>query len=184
MINHSLNPLEPKKTATFEETPVDDTVGEILALIARERASHVRRWCRQEISMTALHVLMVLEASGPLPMSRLAEILEVAVSNATGIVGRMEERGLVRRTHDETDRRVVFVSATDLGHRVLEDREFMRAEQLRQALEAMSVQDRADVLRAIRQLITTVERLRDEGRLIDDDPARTAETEPAPAVPA
>ncbi len=161
----------------------DAAVSELLALVARERASHVRRWCRQDISMTALHVLMVLEASGPLAMSRLADILEVAVSNATGIVSRMEERGLVRRTHDETDRRVVFVTATDAGRRVLEDREFMRAEQLRQVLAAMTDQGRADFVRAIRDFLTTAEQLRAEGRLVEDESDQPSPRLAAPVVP-
>jgi len=118
-------------------TGSEAAVTELLALIARERASHLRRWCRQDVSMTPVHVLLAIEANGPLAMSRLAEILDVAVSNATGIVGRLGERGLVRRQHDEADRRLVFVSATDRGRRVLEDREFMQAEELRLVLDSM-----------------------------------------------
>ncbi len=150
---------------------LDAAVSELLSLMARERATHLPRWCRQDISMTSLHVLMALEASGPLAMSRLAEMLEVAVSNATGIVSRMEERGLVRRTHDEADRRVVFVTVTDHGRQVLEDREFMRAEQLRQVLAEMSVPRRAALVSAMREFLATAQRLREEGRLVDDCPA-------------
>ena len=175
--------MEATITTPFTGTHTDTAVSELLALVARERASHVRRWCRQDISMTALHVLMVLEASGPLAMSRLADILEVAVSNATGIVSRMEERGLVRRTHDETDRRVVFVTATDTGRRVLEDREFMRAEQLRQVLAAMTDQGRADFVRAIRDFLTTAEKLRAEGRLVEDESDQVSPRLAAPVVP-
>ena len=175
--------MEATITTPFTGTYTDTAVSELLALVARERASHVRRWCRQDISMTALHVLMVLEASGPLAMSRLADILEVAVSNATGIVSRMEERGLVRRTHDETDRRVVFVTATDTGRRVLEDREFMRAEQLRQVLAAMTDQGRADFVRAIRDFLTTAEQLRAEGRLVEDEADQVSSRLAAPVVP-
>ena len=175
--------MEATITTSPSGTHTDAAVSELLALVARERASHVRRWCRQDISMTALHVLMVLEASGPLAMSRLADILEVAVSNATGIVSRMEERGLVRRTHDETDRRVVFVTATDKGRRVLEDREFMRAEQLRQVLAAMTDQGRADFVRAIRDFLTTAEKLRAEGRLVEDESDQVSPRLAAPVVP-
>ena len=42
-------------------------------------------------------------------MSRLAELLDVSLSNATGIVDRMEERGLVERVRVPDDRRVVLV---------------------------------------------------------------------------
>jgi DNA-binding MarR family transcriptional regulator len=161
--------MESTLVQTEPGTDTETAVGELLGLIARERASHLRRWCRQDVSMTAIHVLLAIEAHGPLAMSRLAEILDVAVSNATGIVTRMEERGLVRRQHDEADRRVVFVSATDRGRRVLEDREFMKAEELRLVLGAMTPEQRSGFVRSLRVFVMTAEQLRADGRLIEDD---------------
>lgn len=163
----SANP--PDAAPSEQDSDTESVVGELLALIARERASHLRRWCRQDVSMTAIHVLLAIEAHSPLTMSRLAEILDVAVSNATGIVTRMEERGLVERRHDEADRRVVFVTSTERGHRVLEDREFMKAEQLRIVLGAMTARQRGIFVQALREFMTTIERLRAEGSLVDDD---------------
>jgi DNA-binding MarR family transcriptional regulator len=163
----------------------ESAVGELLSLIARERASHLRRWCRQDVSMTAIHVLLAIEAHSPLTMSRLAEILDVAVSNATGIVTRMEERGLVQRMHDEADRRVVFVTSTERGRRVLEDREFMKAEQLRLVLGAMTARQRGTFVQALREFIATAERLRAEGSLVDDDaddPFARPDVPPTPAA--
>ena len=148
-------------------TDMNDAVAEILALIARERASHLRRWCRQDVSMTAMHVLLAIEAHGSMPMSRLAEILDVGLSNATGIITRLEERGLIRREHDEADRRIVLVTATERGRQVLEDREFMTAEGLRVVLGAMRPSQRASFVQALRDFVTTSERLRAEGFLDD-----------------
>ena len=68
----------------------------------RERMDVFRSWLKGSLSLIHLHVLTVIEADGPLPMSRLAESLDVSVASATGIVGRMEERGLVERRHAET----------------------------------------------------------------------------------
>ena len=55
-----------------------------------------------------------LDAEGPLPMARLAEAMDVSQASATGIVDRMEQRGLVERQRDDADRRVVRV-ALDRG---------------------------------------------------------------------
>jgi DNA-binding MarR family transcriptional regulator len=179
-------PSSPLDAAPPEpEAGTEEAVGELLALIARERASHLRRWCRQDVSMTAIHVLLAIEAHSPLTMSRLAEILDVAVSNATGIVTRMEERGLVQRRHDEADRRVVFVTSTERGRRVLEDREFMKAEQLRIVLGAMTARQRGTFVQALREFIATAERLRAEGSLVDDDvddPFARPDVPPTPAA--
>ena len=45
-------------------------------------------------------------------MSRLAEMLDVSLSNATGLIDRMEERGFVERIRVPEDRRVVLVRIT------------------------------------------------------------------------
>ncbi len=54
-------------------------------------------------------------------MSRLAELLDVSLSNATGLVDRMEERGLVERVRVPDDRRVVLVRLTAAGQAALAD---------------------------------------------------------------
>ena len=64
---------------------------------------------KQGVSMTHLHVLWMLEHHGELTMSRLADLLDVSLSNATGLIDRMEERGLVERDPRPDDRRVVLV---------------------------------------------------------------------------
>ena len=53
--------------------------------------------CAVGISMTQIHVLTLLEHHGEMPMSRLADMLDVSFSNATGLIDRMEENGFVER---------------------------------------------------------------------------------------
>ncbi len=149
---------------------LDDVVGELLGLVARERASHLRGWCRQDLSMPSLHLLFALKAMGPVPMSRVAGILDTAGSNVTGIVTRLEERGLVERTHDLVDRRLVLVSLTERGRQVAEDRELMPAQKLRQVLEAMPAEARDAMVASMRAFLDASERLRAEGLLEDDPP--------------
>ena len=66
------------------------------------------RLVRLGISMAQLHILYTLQRSGEMPMSRLADVLNVSVSNATGLIDRIEERGFVERTRVPEDRRVVL----------------------------------------------------------------------------
>ena len=54
-------------------------------------------------------------------MSRLAELLDVSLPNVTGIVDRMEERGLVERGRDADDRRLVTVSVDRCGRATVEE---------------------------------------------------------------
>jgi DNA-binding MarR family transcriptional regulator len=92
----------------------------------RERMGMFRKWLEGSLSIVQLHVLTVLETAGPLPMGKLADALDVSVASATGIVDRMEQRGLVERRHDETDRRIVLVHPTDAGRAVFNDLAEMR----------------------------------------------------------
>ena len=59
----------------------------------------------------------VLEAllCGPKRMSELAERSSTSQTSMTGIVDRLEERGLVERVRSAEDRRVVEVALTELG---------------------------------------------------------------------
>ena len=92
------------------------------------------RLLRQGISMTQLHILHMLDRHGQMPMSRLAEVLDVSVSNATGLVDRMEERGLVARTRVAEDRRVVLVHVSPAGLTMLGDAEALRDDVMRRVL--------------------------------------------------
>ncbi|WP_406835650.1 MarR family winged helix-turn-helix transcriptional regulator [Streptomyces sp. AHU1] len=57
---------------------------------------------------------------GPAAMRALATILTCDASNMTGIVDRLEKRGLVRREPSPTDRRVKNVVLTAEGERVID----------------------------------------------------------------
>jgi DNA-binding MarR family transcriptional regulator len=58
---------------------------------------------------------VLLQADEPLPLSELANRLRCVRSNMTQLVDRLETDGLVRRTSDPDDRRVVRAELTPLG---------------------------------------------------------------------
>ncbi|MER5755139.1 MarR family transcriptional regulator [Streptomyces sp. NPDC002088] len=62
--------------------------------------------------------LLSLLSLEPLPMRKLAQKLKCEPSNVTGIVDRLESRGLVERRPDPHDRRVKLAAATEEGLRV------------------------------------------------------------------
>jgi MarR family transcriptional regulator, organic hydroperoxide resistance regulator len=70
---------------------------------------------RLGLSFPQAHALRLLEPEEPLPMSALAERLICDASNVTGIVDRLEARGLVERRSAEGDRRVKALTITPAG---------------------------------------------------------------------
>jgi DNA-binding MarR family transcriptional regulator len=117
---------------------VNGLLDELTSWSPRERAGAFRHWLRGSLSLVHLHVLTVLESDGPLAMSKLAEALDVSVASATGIVDRMEQRGLVGRRREPDDRRVVLVHATDAGDSVFRDLAMDRRKHLARLLDRMT----------------------------------------------
>jgi len=118
----------------------------------RERAGAFRHWLRGSLSLVHLHVLTVLEADGPLAMSKLADALDVSVASATGIVDRMELRGLVERHHQPDDRRVILVHPTDAGDSVFRDLAMERRKHLAGLLDRMTDAELESFLTGLRAM--------------------------------
>ena len=64
-------------------------------------------------------VFFTLETRGVLSMSALAEAVLVTRSTMTGVVGRMEKRGLVRTAPNPQDGRSILVALTPKGRSVV-----------------------------------------------------------------
>jgi DNA-binding MarR family transcriptional regulator len=68
-----------------------------------------------EITIPEVHIIEFLGDRHSCMMRELAEYLLVAVNTVTTIVDKLEQKKLVRRERDETDRRIVMVQLTDKG---------------------------------------------------------------------
>ena len=71
-----------------------------------------------ELSPIQCHVLHLLEPGRPLPMGRLAGMLGCHASNVTGLVDRLEARGVVQRRPSADDRRIKVLALTPEGSRL------------------------------------------------------------------
>ncbi|MGZ6671204.1 MAG: MarR family winged helix-turn-helix transcriptional regulator [Solirubrobacteraceae bacterium] len=71
-----------------------------------------------ELSPPQVMALRQLDPDEPKPMSELALALRCDNSNVTGIVDRLEDRGLVERRPAEHDRRVKMLLITERGAQV------------------------------------------------------------------
>ena len=131
-------------------------IGEIVAgtavIAGHQRCAVVRRLHRQGISMAHLQTLWILQEHGPQPMTRLADLLGVAVPNATGIIDRMEQRGLVERLRDGADRRVVTVRQTPEGARAVEEIDGWRSDMLVELLDRLDTDQLLRLVGGIQEL--------------------------------
>jgi DNA-binding MarR family transcriptional regulator len=90
--------------------------------------------------------------TGPKPMRHLADALKCEPSNITGLVDRMETRGLVTREPDPEDRRVKNITATELGRESF-DRVWQGLRFAAEPLSALSAGERETLRDLLRRLV-------------------------------
>ncbi len=95
----------------------------MIALLPRMIRGFARResnyLSRGKITLPQLWVLEHLSRTADCPMNGLARFLGVSRPAATGLVDRLIAQGLVRRSRDPRDRRVVRVELTAKGRAIL-----------------------------------------------------------------
>jgi DNA-binding MarR family transcriptional regulator len=101
------------------DTILQQALDEITSHDPGKALRNARHWPGGRLSMIHLNVLFLLDSDGALPMRGLAEAMDVSQASATGIVDRMEQRGLVERVRDDEDRRVVRVAPTAQGRELV-----------------------------------------------------------------
>jgi DNA-binding MarR family transcriptional regulator len=90
----------------------------LIQLFFTQRANLPPLAAELQLSPAQCHVLHLIEPGRPIPMGQLAETLACDASNVTGLVDRLESRGLVRRHPSAEDRRVKVLELTPTGSRL------------------------------------------------------------------
>jgi DNA-binding MarR family transcriptional regulator len=140
---------------------VDDPYGPIIAdfraAMNQVKCAGSERLVRLGISMAQLHILYTLQRAGEMPMSRLADVLNVSLSNATGLIDRVEERGYIERTRVPEDRRIVMIRVTDAGRKMLDEVDAVSTDLLRSVFGRIARTQVAGVGRAFAELRRALE---------------------------
>lgn len=121
----------------------DDLIARIERAEGELRESAVRHGAMDffsiDLTMQQLRALLVLAASGALSAHELAESLGIGPTTLTGIVDRLQARGLVHRLPDGRDRRIRRIDLTGSGRRLLHDLNEIKREHQRRLLGRLEV---------------------------------------------
>jgi DNA-binding MarR family transcriptional regulator len=85
---------------------------------ARLQSDVETEWPEHELTMAQFKALTLLQ-SGPKRMGEISHYIDISLSSATNLVGRLESKGLVKRVHDLEDRRVVTCELTEEGRHTI-----------------------------------------------------------------
>ncbi|MDG6110330.1 MarR family winged helix-turn-helix transcriptional regulator [Dactylosporangium aurantiacum] len=112
-----------------------DTAGAVDALLAASRAlvgiaARSLAEIDPDVTLPQYRTLVVLASRGPQRVVDIAAELRVAASTGTRMCERLVRKGLIRRSRPTTDRRVVRLTLTPAGRRLVEQVTINRREQL------------------------------------------------------
>jgi DNA-binding MarR family transcriptional regulator len=116
----------------------------LVAVSARSLAA-----IEEALTVPQFRMLVVLDAGGPVNLSGLAEQLAVNPSTALRMVDRLCAVGMVERTQDPGDRRLVVLAATAAGRQVVRQVTERRQAEITRIVSAMAVDHRGAMIEAL-----------------------------------
>ena len=81
------------------------------------------RFLVKQVGLTGPQLIILREVlkSGEIPIGKLSKTISLSQATVTGILDRLEKRGLLTRQRSETDRRQVFLQVTQTGKELLKN---------------------------------------------------------------
>lgn len=104
-----------------------------------------------------LSILQLAAQSGKTPIGRLAGEVRLSKGTVTGIVARLEQRGLLRRLRDGTDRRTVNVVVTTAGSDLLSQAPSLLHDRFRRELARLPDWQQGMTLAVLKQIASMME---------------------------
>lgn len=144
-----INPLYCMPNRAGRAEHPDETYNAVITTYRVIQRSIGELLSEEGLTQPQFYALRVIAKNGAAPMNRISYEMLVTPANITGIVDRLESRGLIRRMAREGDRRATIIGLTPKGRAVQERVATRYSEFMRKALQAFT----ADEQRVLRDLL-------------------------------
>jgi DNA-binding MarR family transcriptional regulator len=125
------------------------TTADRLRVAVGRLARKLRQQSLGGLTPSQASVLSTLDRHGPMAMSQVAEHESISKPSATGIVGRLVDKGLVSRSPDAGDKRSFIVETSPAGRELIGRRRRERTAYLARRIDSLSEGDHQALERAI-----------------------------------
>lgn len=105
-------------------------------------------WMELPLTIAQLKSLFFISNCGTTNLGKLAEALKVTSTNTTGIVDRLVKQGMISRSEDPRDRRMLELKATEKGEKLINSLRQRRRGFMFDVLSRLSEAELEDFLRA------------------------------------
>lgn len=133
--------------------PIEDEIVSALRRIVRAIDLQSRRMV-EVCGLTGPQLVVLREAARlrGASVSALARAASLSQPTVSGILERLEKRGLARRERSAQDRRAVFVSVTAAGERTLQEAPSLLQDRFRRELKRLEDWERTQMLSILQRL--------------------------------
>lgn len=108
---------------------------------------------------TQMYILLALSVKGSLNMSQVATYIASSKEQTTRAVAPLVKQGYVRRYHNETNRKKVFICLTDLGTDFIQQEKLQVKTRLSSQFNSLSSEDRELFLQSIENTLKILRKL-------------------------
>jgi DNA-binding MarR family transcriptional regulator len=109
------------------------------------------------VSAPQVATLLTLFDEGPLSPSMIARHIMVNSSTVTGIIDRLEQKGLVFRLRNSPDRRIVTVELTESGKKLAQNAPPPIQQKIVEGLSQLSEQEMNSIVQSLTRLTEMVD---------------------------
>jgi DNA-binding MarR family transcriptional regulator len=114
-------------------------------------------WMGLPLTIAQLKSMFFISNQGSTNLGKLAVALGVTSTNTTGIIDRLVKQGLVSRSENVQDRRMLSLRATDKGEELVANLRERRKGYMSEVLERMSVDELTTLAQGLISLVKAAE---------------------------
>jgi len=144
--------MAPPETSISGTVPVATLVRELTTAYQAIQSCEAHHLKRYRLTPAQADVLCALGCRPGMSCRELAETALVSRGSLTGILERLERRGLLCRTPSREDRRVMMVRLTESGEEVLAKIEPSRMTELAQRFDRLDARKQTRIVNALKEL--------------------------------
>lgn len=109
-----------------------------------------------DYSKNEVFALLLVYRKGHANMTEIADYLSVPLNTATGIISRLEKRGIVRRERDIIDKRVVTIGISEEGKEFLAEQLTLLERYYQMFMGALSEEEKLVLIRLVSKFLDIV----------------------------
>ncbi|MFY9941006.1 MAG: MarR family transcriptional regulator [Desulfobacterales bacterium] len=145
------------KSVVSERTVSDSVLIALRKIIQAIEMNSKKLVKRVGLTGPQLIILQEIARCGEVTAGEIARAVSVSQATVTGILDRMESRGLLVRQRSESDKRRIMVSITPAGRQTLEDAPPLMQEAFVERFSSLQEWEQTMILSALQRLVSIMD---------------------------